>query len=57
MKGTRGAQGHRPGGWSGRTTLAKMKENENNKNDRMTNVLMITPPLNRDFPYGPTFPR
>ena len=33
MKGTRGAQGHRPGGWSGKTTLAKMKKMRIIKNE------------------------
>ena len=33
MKGTRGAQGHRPGGWPGKTTLAKRKKMRRIKNE------------------------
>ena len=33
MNGTRGAPEHSPGGWSGKTTLAKMKKMKKIKNE------------------------
>ena len=33
MKGARGAQEHSPGGWSGKTALAKMKKMKMMKNE------------------------